>query len=132
MCYIQENLATLLKRSFPTIAIVFVLAHCFQKVWTCSLTIALLHIKILKNELHDLFSLSCDQISKPLKNVYIWIILHFQKFIKVNILEKHPHPRRHLLVQSQLWKCQINVRNLLKVYNKDIRTTPASSWCLHF
>ena len=39
---------------------------------------------------------------------------------------------RHLLVQSQQWKLQKYVRNLLKVNNKDTRTTPLRSfWCFY-
>ena len=32
-----------------------------------------------------------------------------------------PHPGQHLLVQSQQWKHQKNMRNLFKVKNKDTR-----------
>ena len=42
------------------------------------------------------------------------------------------HHSRHLLAQSQQWKLQKYVRNLLKVNNKDTRTTSLGSlWCFY-
>ena len=40
----------------------------------------------------------------------------------------HYWPSQHLLVQSQQWKHQKNVRNLFKVDNKDTRTTSMTSF----
>ena len=56
----------------------------------------------------------------------IWERVYLQLRIQFSI------PNRHLLAQTQQWKHQNNLWNLIKVKNKNTKSTPLTSfWCLY-
>ena len=73
-----------------------------------------------------------DSSTMLMDAVLVSLLLTFNRFLLARVSKVKDKLRRHLLVQSQKWKHQNNVWNLLKVSNKTTRMTSLTSfWFLY-